>query len=146
VHPRAHRGIIAPDARWSAPEAHLRQRDGDAGGLHCADIGAAAVGASEIGDGSVGSAEVADDSITATDTAPSLRLRCPAGTRLILGGCIEVTDRTTATFGNAEADCVGESRRLPSVQELRALELEQIPYASPNWAGPRSLERGRCCD
>ncbi len=76
---------------------------------------------------SVRSKHIVDGQVQVRDTraghfAPGPR-ECPAGTRLIAGGCIETTIRPDQNYHNALGACQNEWRRLPSVTELLSARL-----------------------
>lgn len=117
-------------------------------------LGAGAVTRSRLHDRAVNGAKVADHSLTGKDvnlaqlgTVPSaahagsadvatnasrlsglsaaqLTDRCPAGTVLDAGGCIERAARTATDYVGAADDCgaspTGTGRRLPTVAELKS--------------------------
>jgi len=51
-------------------------------------------------------------------TASELRVRCPAGTRLIADGCVEEKVRPPATLYGAEITCANDFRRVASWAEV----------------------------
>lgn len=55
-------------------------------------------------------------------SAAALKVRCPAGTVLNAGGCIELATRTAASFGNAASQCA--ERRLATPAELESLRVQ----------------------
>ena len=109
------------------------------------------VGAKQIRNGSVTSGDVKNQTLTGTDikngsvTAADLKAgaaaACPAGTRQIVGVCIETTPRASTGYGLALLDCAGEGRRLPTQGELTAYDsivytgnqTTQREWVEPSW-------------
>ncbi len=52
-------------------------------------------------------------------TAAQLRVRCPFGTVLISGVCLEERPRAPADYGTAHNDCGVAGRRVPTYEELQ---------------------------
>lgn len=77
--------------------------------------GAYAIG---VGRNSVGSKQLKPGAVKLKDTATSLRLKCPGGTRYHEGACIEVGQRGNGTIIDAIDGCNGAGRRLPDAAEL----------------------------
>ena len=63
------------------------------------------------------------------------RLTCASGDVLFLGLCFELTTRTADSHSDAQRDCGGDGRRLPSEGELRALRDSDVDVtlASSEW-------------
>lgn len=58
-------------------------------------------------------------------TAGALKVRCPTGTTLNAGGCIELAAHPSASFTNAATQCA--ERRLPTPAELESLRQRATP-------------------
>jgi hypothetical protein len=54
-------------------------------------------------------------------SAGQLRLHCPAGTRAVGDGCVELAARAPEPYSNAKVQCESAGRRLPSHQQLVGL-------------------------
>ena len=76
------------------------------------------------GRNTVGSKQLKPGAVKLKDTATSLRLKCPAGTRYHEGACIETAQRGTGNFVNALDACNAAGRRLPSAAELMGFARE----------------------
>ncbi|MEX1142886.1 MAG: hypothetical protein WD993_06405 [Thermoleophilaceae bacterium] len=63
-------------------------------------------------------------------TASQLKVRCPAGTLLSSGTCIELTPRAPQSWNFANGTCAVTGRRLPTYGELVAFYNSQRPLAS----------------
>ena len=63
------------------------------------------------------------------------RLTCASGDVLFLGLCFELTTRTADSHSDAQRDCGGDGRRMPSEGELRALRDSDVDVtlASSEW-------------
>ncbi|HSI79586.1 MAG TPA: hypothetical protein VK919_02935 [Solirubrobacterales bacterium] len=85
---------------------------------------ALSAGAYALSRNSVKSKHIAPGAVKLADTATSLRLKCPAGTRFLEGACIERVSRPPATFADAEDACIDAGRRLPSMSEGAAMAYE----------------------
>jgi hypothetical protein len=73
---------------------------------------------------SVGSKQLKPGAVKPKDTAASLRLKCPGGTRYHEGACIETAQRGSGTFVTALDGCNAAGRRLPSAAELMGFARE----------------------
>lgn len=63
-------------------------------------------------------------------TASQLKVRCPAGTLLSSGTCIELTPRSPLSWGQANGTCAVAGRRLPTYGELIGFYNFQRPLAA----------------
>jgi hypothetical protein len=77
-----------------------------------------------LGKNSVGSKQLKPGAVKPKDTANSLRLKCPGGTRYHEGACIEVASRPPAEWFPALEACNAANRRLPSATELAGFARE----------------------
>lgn len=82
------------------------------------------VGSLEVVRKSLSGKHIKDGGLTGTQIdssyTSSLKLKCPAGTAQLSGGCIETSSRGPEAFVNAAATCRNAGRRLPSPGELVA--------------------------
>lgn len=73
---------------------------------------------------SVGSKQLKPGAVKPKDTANSLRLKCPGGTRYHEGACIETAQRGSGTVIDAITACNAAERRLPGPAELMGFARE----------------------
>ena len=69
-----------------------------------------------------------------TADANGTKLACPPGTVYVLGGCLETAIRAGLGWLAADATCVGEGKRLPSIAERQQVAVNgKIPAAGTEW-------------
>ena len=73
---------------------------------------------------SVESKHIAPAAVKLSDTNDKLRLKCPTSTAYFEGACIERAGRAAAIAVDADLDCAGEGRRIPTVAELEGFRKE----------------------
>lgn len=73
---------------------------------------------------SIKSKHIAPGAVKLSDTNDKLRLKCPTRTAYFEGACIERAGRAAATAVEADLDCAGEGRRIPTVAELEGFRKE----------------------
>lgn len=79
---------------------------------------ALSAGAYALSRNDVKSKHIAPGAVKLSDTNDKLRLKCPGGTVLVEGACLEREARGTNEWPVAVSTCVDAGRRLPSPAEL----------------------------
>jgi hypothetical protein len=72
------------------------------------------------------------------DKVDGQSLSCPSFHLFHEGVCIETGVRTAATWGTAQADCLGEGKRLPTIEELQTFRNRSgTNFTSHEWSNER---------
>lgn len=78
---------------------------------------------------------------TAAELIQESKLRCPAGTKLAAGACIDEQTRAEATLYGAFQICAEENRRLPTQGEMIAYVFQYTPVTE-EWIEPEIFDNG----